>query len=145
MANVRTASLVVTLRWYAVTSDQDSRWNHDLALYAYLAPMRSEILYLGKCDRTTVRRRACYSAKSATWDRINERCRTHRLIVAEIEVNQRLTRKLLADIESLIIYSIQPTFNVQHTRSRGRYMRPDMRVECRGAAWPLQQKVFWDE
>lgn len=63
MAKVRTASLMVTLRWYTVTADQDSRWNHDLALYAYLAPMRSEILYLGKCDRTTVRRRACYSAQ----------------------------------------------------------------------------------
>jgi hypothetical protein len=145
MATVTIPSLTVTLRWYVVTSDQDSRWGNNLALYAYLAPVRREILYLGKCDRTTVRRRACYSAKSATWDRVNQRSKSHRLIVAEIEVNRRLTRQLLADIESLIIYSIQPSCNVQHTRSRGRYNRPGMRVECRGAVWPLSRRVFWDE
>jgi hypothetical protein len=60
--------LAVTLHWYAVADDDDSRWLHDLALYAYLAPVKPEIYYLGKCDRTTVRGRACYSAKAAAWD-----------------------------------------------------------------------------
>ena len=45
------ATLDVTLHWYAVADDDDSRWRHDLALYAYLAPVKPEIYYLGKCDR----------------------------------------------------------------------------------------------
>jgi hypothetical protein len=141
----KTATLAVTLHWYSVADDDDCRWRHDLALYAYLAPVRDEIYYLGKCDRTTVRGRACYSAKSAAWDCINGQSKTHRLIVAEIEVNQRLTRALLSDIESLVIYEAQPCCNVQNTRSRGKHSRPGMRVECRGRAWPLSRRVFWDE
>ena len=139
------SKLKVTLHWYAVQNNDDARWRHDLALYAYVAPVRAEIYYLGKCDRTTVRGRACYSAKSGAWDCINARSKTHRLIVAEIEVEMRLTRELLADIESLLIYEIQPCCNVQNTSSRGRHSRPGMRVECRGKAWPLPRKIFRDE
>ncbi len=135
----------VILHWHPVWETDDPRWKHNLALYAYLAPYKCEIYYLGKCDRTTVRGRACYSAKSGAWDCINRRSKKHRLIVAEIEVEQRLTRQLLADIESLLIYEIQPCCNVQNVRSRGGYSRPGMRVECRGKAWPLPRKVFLDE
>ena len=144
MPTSKKAALAITLHWYRVEDDTDARWRHDLALYAYLAPVKPEIYYLGKCDRTTVRGRACYSAKPAVWDCINERSKTHRLRVAEIEVKQRLTRELLADIESLLIFKIQPCCNVQNTASRGKHSR-DMRVECRGAAWPLSQRVYWDE
>jgi len=139
------AALDVTLHWHAVADDDDSRWRHDLALYAYLAPVKPEVYYLGKCDRTTVRGRACYSAKPAVWDCINERSKSHRVIVAEIEVDQRLTRELLADIESLLIYEIQPSCNVQNKASRGKHSRPGMRVECRGSAWPVARRVYWDE
>ena len=145
MPTSTTPTVDVTLHWYSVADDDDSRWRHDLALYAYLAPVKPEIYYLGKCDRTSVRGRACYSAKAAAWDCINERSKTHRLIVAEIEVDQRLTRELLADIESLLIYETQPCCNVQNTQSRGKHSRPGMRVKCRGGAWPLSRKVFRDE
>jgi hypothetical protein len=139
------ATLAVTLHWYAVEDDYDSRWRHDLALYAYLAPVRPQIYYLGKCDRTTVRGRASYSAKPGAWDCINQHSKTYCLIVAEIEVEQRLTRELLADIESLLIYEIQPCCNVQNTASRGQHGQPGMRVGCRGKVWPLSRRVFWDE
>ena len=135
----------VILHWHSVCEEDDPHWRHNLALYAYLAPIKGEIYYLGKCDRTTVRGRACYSAKSGAWDCINQRSKSHRLIVAEIEVEQRLTRQLLADIESLLIHQIQPCCNVQNVASRGGYSRPGMRVECRGRAWPLVRKVFRDE
>lgn len=135
----------VTLHWQMVAGDDHSHWRHNLALYAYLAPDRAEIYYLGKCDRTTVRGRASYSAKPGVWDCINERSKTHRLIVAEIEVEPRLTRELLADIESLLIYEIQPCCNVQNTRSRGRHSRPGMTVECQGVAWPLSRRMYHDE
>ena len=138
----RKVNLAVTLHWFWVEGDDDARWRHDLALYAYLAPLKPEIYYFGKCDRTTVRGRAAYSAKAGAWDCINRLSKTHRLIVAEIEVEQRLTRELLADIESLLIYIIQPCCNVQNTRSRGKHCRPGMRVECKGSAWPLSQRVY---
>jgi hypothetical protein len=149
IASVQTATskkpgLAVTLRWYAVETDDDARWRHDLALYAYLAPVKAEIYYSGKCDRTTVRGRASYSAKPGAWDCINERSKTHRVIVAEIEVRQRLTRQLLADIESLLIFEIQQVCNVQNAASRGKHVRPGMRVECRGNEWPLSRRVYWD-
>src|SRR5258708_38324160 len=104
MPTSRAATFEVALHWYAIKDDDDSRWRHNLALYAYLAPVKPEIYYFGKCDRTTVRGRAAYSAKSGAWDCINERSQTHRLIVAEVEVEERLTRELLADVESLLIY-----------------------------------------
>lgn len=100
---------------------------------------------LGTGDRTTVRGRARYSAKPAVWDCLNQLSKTHCLIVAEIEVEQRLTRELLADIESLLIFEIQPCCNVQNTASRGKHGRAGMRVECCGKAWPLSRKVYWDE
>jgi hypothetical protein len=137
-------NLAVTLHWYWVEGDDDHRWRHNLAIYAYLPPFKAAIYYLGKCDRTSVRGRASYSAKSGAWDCINSLSKTHRLIVAEIEVDQRLTRALLADIESLLIFLIQPCCNVQNTRSRGRHRRPGMRVECKGEAWPLSKRVYWE-
>jgi hypothetical protein len=103
----KASGLKATLHWYGVESDDDARWRHDLALYTYLAPVKDEIYYLGKCDRTSVRGRSAYSAKSGAWDCINARSKTHRLIVAELEVKQRLTRQLLADIESLLIFTDQ--------------------------------------
>ena len=143
--STKAPTLAVTLHWYAVEDDNDSRWRDDLALYAYLAPVKPEIYYLGKCDRTTVRGRARYSAKPAVWDCLNQLSKTHCLIVAEIEVEQRLTRELLADIESLLIFEIQPCCNVQNTVSRGKHGRAGMRVECCGKVWPLSRKVYWDE
>ena len=47
------SDLAVSLHWFWVEGDDDSRWRHDLALYAYLAPFKAEIYYLGKCDRTS--------------------------------------------------------------------------------------------
>jgi hypothetical protein len=137
----------ITLHWYDIEGDNDPRWEHDLALYAYLAPDGREILYIGKCDRTTVRGRWRYSSKSGTWDSINQVCDSHCVIVAEIEANERVTRQLLADIESLLIYEVnelQPLHNVQNTGSRGQYRRPSMRIQCRGA-WPLSKRVFVDD
>ena len=140
-------TLLVRLHWYRVSEKDDPRWKHDLALYAYLAPLKAEIHYIGKCDRTSVRGRWCYSAKPDVWDCIERRSKAHRHIVAEIETEQRLTRELVSDIESLLIYrvhQIQPLCNVLNTASRGKYSRPGMKIQCRGA-WPLSQKTFSDE
>ncbi len=138
--------LVVRLHWHVVGDDDDPRWRYQRALYAYLAPQRREILYLGKCDGTTVRARWNYAAKAGTWDFINNDrgLRSHRLIVAEIELpgGSRLTRELLSDIESLLISRVDACANIQCRRSR--IQRPGLEVRCLGA-WPLEARVFRDE
>lgn len=136
------APLPVRLRWHLVHDKKDPRWKHNLALYAYCSPDGSEIYYIGKCDGTTVRGRWRYSAKHEVWDCITTHSPRHRLIVAEFETEQRMTRELVADIESLLIYHVDPPCNVQNTSSRGRYSR-HMRIQCLGV-WPLQQKIFKD-
>ncbi|HEV2381582.1 MAG TPA: hypothetical protein VG206_17535 [Terriglobia bacterium] len=135
------------IHWYVVGDDDDPRWGYNRALYAYLAPQRAAIDYIGKCDGKTVRQRWGYDAKSAVWDCINQRTKHHHVIVGEFGTEERLTRKLVDDIESLLIYrvhQIQPLCNLKNTASRGNHWRPGMKVECRGA-WPLSQKTFRDE
>lgn len=139
-------TISVRIRWCAI-GDDDPRWNYDRALYAYLRPHRAAIDYIGKCDGKTVRQRHAYDAKSAVWDCINERTKSHRVIVGEIDTTERLTRALMEDIESLLIYrvhQIQPLCNLKNTAKRGNCWRPGMKVMCLGA-WPLSQKIFADQ
>jgi hypothetical protein len=139
------SDLVVRLHWKYVGGDDDPRWRYQRALYAYLAPQKGEILYLGKCDGTTVRARWKYSAKTGVWDFVNNDrgLRSHRLIVADIELppGQRLTRELLGDVESLLINRVGTCSNIQCRSSR--IQRPDLQVRCLGA-WPLATRVFHD-
>lgn len=102
--------MLVRLHWYELCNTNDLRWRYDRALYAYCAPRKPEILYIGKCDGTTVRPRWRYDAKRAVWDSINQRSKHHRALVAEVYLfpeGSRLSRQLLADIESLLIYCVQ--------------------------------------
>ena len=139
------SALVVKLHWAHVGDDDDPRWRYERALYAYLAPRRAEILYLGKCDGTTVRARWRYEAKKGAWDFINNDrgLRSHCLIVADIELptGRRLSRELLGDIESLLINRIKMCANVQCRGSR--IQRQGLEVMCLGA-WPLATRVYRD-
>lgn len=88
------------------------RWTYTLALYAILHPDEPEVLYLGKADGTSVRRRWNASDKrERVWLRVEEQRQVfeHGFIIGEFLVfdGMRLTRQLVADIESLLIYSIQ--------------------------------------
>lgn len=137
----------IRLHWYNVGADDSPRWDYDWALYAYLAPARAVIYYIGKCYGTTVRKRYAYDAKSAVWDCVNKQTKRNRPIVAEVELpdGMNLSKELVADIECLLIYRLQPSCNVQCRSSRGRYCRPGMRVVCLGKAWALPEKEFRDD
>ena len=50
----------IKLHWYGCGYKDNPRWNYSRALYAYLAPVKAEIYYLGKCYGTTVRQRWNY-------------------------------------------------------------------------------------
>ena len=139
--------LTIKLHWHNVESDDDPRWRYERTLYAYLAPVKAAIYYVGKCFGTTVRRRWNYDEKSDVWDCINKSVNSHRLIVAEFELPEgmNLTNKLVDDIECLLILRLQPPFNVQCKSSRGRYRRPGMTIRCLGGAWPLSERTFKDK
>lgn len=123
------------------------RWSYTLALYAVVHPDKDEILYLGKADGSTVRSRWNADDKhDRVWRRMEEErgLYKHTFIIGEFRmaVGSRLTRKLVCDVESLLIHDIKPWANSQNTKSRG-YSRPGLLVSCQGH-WPLKQKRFRD-
>ena len=142
-----TQDFTIKLHWYGCRENNDPRWSYSRALYAYLAPVKPEIYYLGKCYGTTVRQRWNYDAKSAVWDCIEGRTKNHRPIVAEFELpdGTNLTKKLVEDVECLLIFRLQPPCNIQCKSSRGNYTRPGMKVVCIGRAWPLSIRTFLDD
>jgi hypothetical protein len=138
----------VMVEWFSISGQKDDRWNDNCGLYAYLAPTQQRAInYLGKVDGCTVRTRHRASDKHKVYRRLEEDFGhyEHEIIVADVKPPKgcRLTRKLLADIESLLIYLIQPVGNTSNKKSR-RYYRPGMRVICRGAVWPLARRTFVD-
>lgn len=136
-------SLEVTLHWDWLVDDGDPRWCYTRALYGYLRPISPELLYLGKVDGCSVRER--WLQKKDFWRDLEEQrgVFSHRVIVAEIEATERLTRQLLGDIESLLIHHLQPWGNIQCIASRG-ISRPGMKIECRGSAWLVARRTFCD-
>jgi hypothetical protein len=131
----------VTVRWLPVSPEL---WNADSCLYAYLAPYGSEILYLGIAWAHTVRQRWNRSAKLDLWEWIERQgFATHELIVGNFSVRpeNRLSKQLALDVESLLIRGVQPAGNIQCKQSR--ISRPGMRVTCEGY-WPLRNKRFYD-
>ena len=141
----------IVLDWRDVNHESgrwDDRWDYTLALYAVIHPRTDEILYLGKADGSSVRARWNAADKRyRVWRRI-ERERgifKHGFIVGEFQVpdGMRLTRQLGYDIESMLIYKIQPWANSSNAASRGLYSRPGITLSCRGY-WPLRRKTFRD-
>lgn len=125
--------LKIALDCRLVSEEDELRWSYNRTLYAYLAQRAAEILYIGKADGCTVRER--WREKRQFWaDLERERnIKSHRVIVAEwdIPANCLMTRQLLADTESLLIYEVNPWGNIQAQFSR--IQRAELKVECRGA------------
>jgi hypothetical protein len=97
---------------------------------------RSSILKNG----TSVRQRWNRSAKDGFWEDLEKQRRVyqHCLLAGDVDPLRRLrlTRQLLADIESLLIRRISPWGNIQCQRTR--IIRPGLRVRCLGE-WPLER------
>lgn len=130
----------IRIHWAVISGEDDAKWGWSGVLYAYLAPGDEEILYVGKADgaNSTVRRRWNADDKAGFW-RDLERQRgihQHAVTVGAVNVGRggRLTRELLADVESLLIKWEQPWGNVQGRKERN-FSRPGMKVRCAGD-WP---------
>ncbi len=137
--------MTIEVRWRRVNDDHDPAWRWNRCLYAYRHPRSGRILYLGKADGASVHGRFNASDKAALRRHLVRRVGVDRigLVVGALALkdSRRLTRQLMADIESLLIHEVQPVGNVQGKRSR--INRPGMRVKCSGA-WPERRRVFVD-
>lgn len=135
---------VIKIEWKDVMTDENL-WRINRGLYAYLAPDGQEILYIGKVDGTTVRQRWQRSAKPAFWGYIENDLGVNEHIVLvgliTLEKGRHLTSQLIADIESLLIYKLGITGNIQSRKSR--ISRPGMIVTCSGS-WPSKRRQFTD-
>ncbi len=123
----------------------DPDWESVRCLYAYLAPDGKEILYIGKSWSVTVKGRWNRDAKYGFWDDLEKKrkIKRHGVLLGEVSLtyNGRLTTKLLADTESLLITAEQPWGNIQSKQSR--IARPGLTIECSGK-WPGQAKFYQD-
>lgn len=139
-----TSFLDVDVVWSRLHDDH-SGWDAYGCLYAYQAPRGRELLYIGKSWGVSVRGRWNYQAKSSFWDDLERErgIRTHIPLIGELYLpkGRRISEKLLADVESLLIYSIEPWGNIQSIQSRR--SRPGLTVTC-GGDWPHRKRVFLD-
>jgi hypothetical protein len=122
----------------------DERWD-SYGIYAYLRPRNPEILYIGKADGRNFRQRVYDPDKNVLFDGLRRQrgITGIRVIVAEVEATQRVTKALILDVESLLIHEIKPCGNRQSVKSRG-ITRPGLTVICRGECWPFPRRTFHD-
>ncbi len=129
--------MAMNLHWTRLADDGEA-WGWTCALYAYQHPRTRELFYVGKADGCSVRARWNAADKDGLWDAV-ERGRgihAHRVLVAafSLPAGARLTRQLVADVESLLIFALQPWGNIASTRTR--ICRPGLRVRNLGRTWP---------
>ena len=137
-------SISIKLEWeYAGAGDESLEFSR--VLYAYLHPKSNEILYIGKADFSTVRKRLVGAHKMAIFKAIvkGRKLSVLHMIVGwpNLPEGRRLSSELLADIESLLIMEVQPPYNRQSRQSR--IARLGLVVQCAGD-WPLATKKFID-
>jgi hypothetical protein len=135
----------IEIEWQ-YTGGGEENLDFSRVLYAYLHPETSEILYIGKADRCTVKERLFGAHKEAIFDEmiadlgISE---LHAIIgLLYVPEERRYSSELLVDIESLLIINVQPQFNTQSRQSR--ISRPGLNVRCIGE-WPHEQEHFIDD
>ena len=133
----------ICIEWKYLTSN----WDYDRCLYAYLHPNTSDILYIGKAYKHSVRKRMKGNHKEELYKYIINSYNTNKLkvIVGELILYEgcRLSEELVTDIESLLIIRLKPPGNIQNRKSRN-YMRPGTCVTCEGA-WPHTRSRFIDK
>src|SRR5437773_1525541 len=125
-----TSILLVEVSWTELDDNRHPYWRADFCLYGYLHPERNWLLYIGKADWQTVRRRLYGDHKAELFDYF--RCRYGidqvRVLQGDIvlEGGRRRSSQLLGLVESLLIMRLQPPGNVACTSSR--HYRPALRV-----------------
>ena len=136
--------LPVRVHWLEDGEDEDSS-TYSRVLYAYSHPRTNEVLYIGKADYCTVQERQRGAHKEAVFLAIQTTEQIDRVIlrvgVLYLEASRKFSTALLSDIESLLIYRVQPRYNKQATKSR--ISRPGLAVNCTGD-WQYRDSHFVD-
>ncbi len=146
-ASTSTAGANVILHWHRADPQTPGRgpWRWSGCLYAYLHPATRGVLYIGKTENLTVRQRFVSNFKRKFHD-LYARLDILKVdvIAADIELtaSARLTHQWLDDLESLLIFRLQPPLNDSKRKSRGA-TRPGTVVVCIGD-WPLGSARFVD-
>ncbi len=132
------------VRWRFLRPE-DEGWKSLQCLYAYLAPNKKEILYIGKAWGVTARARWNRAGKENFWHDLEKQRKIfkHFVLLGNVNLTYRgqLTEKLLADIESLLIMGEKPWGNILSKKSR--ISRPGLIVKCEGE-WPGKVKFYID-
>ena len=119
-----------TVRWRAAKSWDDPITDARRVLYAVAHRGVRRPLYLGKADGCTVYERAHAPDKDGLWRWLADSgIHMHICLVGVPTTDGVLSRQLLADVESLLIFHLQPHWNIQNKRARG-ISRPGMVVSC---------------
>lgn len=137
--------MIATVHWTSLTGGGHELWTLSRGLYSYWTTNAREVLYIGKVDGATVRQRWSRSGKEHFWNDLERERRIfkHTVFAGEIGLPPgfRLSRELLADIESLLIKRLDPWGNIQSTLTR--ISRPGLHVRCAGD-WPHARATFKD-
>jgi len=138
--------MIFDVNWTHLDGIDDDRGDSTRVLYGYKAPRGAEILYIGMAhaDSSSVHNRLSGEHKRGWFERLEREreIREFRVMLGEVFFDGRFTREMLADIESLLIYRLQPWGNRQSRVSR--ISRPGMIVRCSGRAWSHPQREFRD-
>lgn len=134
---------MIRVHWRRLRAESQG-WNSTRCLYAYVDPRDQRILYIGKADGPTVRHRFRAAGKAVLefleWQ-LGVGVPVVLVGTILVEEGRRLSRELIADLESLLILRLKPRGNIQSIHSRIR--RPGLEVECTGA-WPHRRVRFTD-
>ena len=133
----------ILINWKTMT-----RLNEDYCrvLYANIDCENNEIVYIGKADFLSVKKRINGKDKTSLYNFLRENGTNKiKTIIGDIvlEEGKKLSQELLSDIESLLIKRINPIGNIQSQKTR--ISRPGMHIFCKGAAWPDAKSAFFDK
>ena len=149
-------SITVTWSWIKILEHPrlqfaDPKWQMSGVLYAYLDPQTAEMLYIGKAVGCTILQRLNAPDKNSFFEDLKRKQRNDAGVVSVMvgmikrsdgSTPIRVTRELIADIESLLINKIKLWGNIQFLHQRN-ISRPGMTVKCAGD-WPLEQSTYVD-
>lgn len=132
----------VSINWVAV-NEEDDEMDDSGVLYAYLHGDTGELLYVGKSDSSTVRERLYGEHKDEMFEWLDDNydMESFGLLVGYLDLpsGRRQTSQLLGEVESLLIYCLQPPANVANKQSHS--ARQDLVVHCIGD-WQQNESDF---
>lgn len=145
---VSTETLSVEVEWSEITGLHDEQWEDNFCLYAYVDPVLADIHYIGHTKYGSIRRRKYGEHKKGVYELIFEQTgfekKRLRVLRGDIwlENGKRRSKKLLLQVETLLIHRLKPCGNTTYIYTRNN-SRPGMWVECTGH-WPHTRTRFRD-